>query len=143
MSRNGVLRSGKYIGPACKLCSYKCPINISNEERELLFNRFYDMGSIQKQWEYIAKCTETKYRRTTVKESNRKRRQRNLNVAYYLELYNRRIRVCKTFLMNTLSISNTTIKTAVKKCNENGELIVGDGRGKMKNKSGGREVCKV
>lgn len=59
----------------------------------------------------------------------RKRRERNLNVSYYFQLDDDRIRVCKTFLMNTLGISNSVIKTALKKCNENGELIVGDRRG--------------
>lgn len=130
----GVVRSGSCVGPACKLCFYKCPINIPNVRRELLLNAFYDLGSIQKQWEYIAKCvvhTETKYRHI-VEKPNRQRLKRNLNITYYFQLDDDRIRVCKTFLMNTLGISNTVIRTALKKCNENGELIVGDERGKRK-----------
>lgn len=131
ISKNGVVRGAKCIGPVCKMCIYKCPVNISNEQRNQLFNSFYNLGSIRKQWEYIARCTQRitpKYRRV-VENSKRKRCVRNLNVAYYFQLDDDRIRVCRLFLMNTLGISNSVIKTALRKCNENGDLIVGDCRG--------------
>lgn len=131
ISKNGVVRGAKCIGPVCKQCFFKCSVHVSNEHRERLFNSYYNLGNIRKQWEYIARCTDRilpKYRRI-VENSMRKRSERNLNVAYYFQLDDDRIRVCKTFLMNTLGISNSVIKTALKKCNVNGELIVGDRRG--------------
>lgn len=134
VSKNGVVRGAKCIGPVCKQCVFKCSVHISMEQRERLFNNFYDLGNLQKQWEYIARCTDRilpRYRRI-VESSKRKRRERNLNVAYYFQIDDDRIRVCKTFLMNTLGISNSVIKTVLKKVNENGEVMVGDRRGVQK-----------
>lgn len=130
MARDGRFRKAKTIGPVCKQCIFKCTENISDEHRKLLFNNFYNLGSIKKQWEYIGQCTdrvETKYR-PTADNSMRKRSERNL-LAYYFELDFGRVRVCKTFLMNTLAISNSVIKTVLRKLNENGELMSGDRRG--------------
>lgn len=131
ISKDGVVRGGKSVGPACKQCTYKCSFKIPNEQREQIFNEFYNLGKIQRQWEYIARCTHRVMpcNRRIVVDKKRQRRERNLNIAYYFQLDDDRIRVCKTFLMNTLCISNTTIRTALRKCNENGVLIEGDCRG--------------
>lgn len=137
MSRDGIARTGKCMGPACKQCIYKCSAHISTEERLQLFNNYYDLASIQKQWQYIAHCTH----RGSTKYQSPARRRRKLNYEYYFQVDHRRIRVCKTFLMRTLGISNTVIKTALRKCNEKGELIMGDRRGKFNKKPATRKVC--
>lgn len=142
ISKNGVVRGGKCVGPPCAQCIYQCSIYIIKEQRKQIFDNFYNLGTIQRQWEFIARCTDRilpKYRRV-VESSKRKRNERGLNVAYYFQLDNNRIRVCKTFFLNTLDISNSVTKTALEKCNENGELIVGDRRG-AKNKLIELEVC--
>jgi len=100
------------------------------------------LGSIQKQCEFIARCADPilpKYRRV-VQSSKRRRNERSLNVGYYFQLDDDRIRVCKTFFLNTLDISNSVTRTALQKCNGNGELIVGDRRG-AKSKLIELEVC--
>lgn len=86
-----------------------------------------------------------KYRRV-VENAKRKRGVRNLNVAYYFQVNDERIRVCRLFLLNTLGISNSVVRTALRKCNENGDLIVGDcrgGKGGSKIRLIGLEVCGV
>lgn len=142
IAKSGVVRGAKCIGPACKLCIFKCSVYISNEQRHQLFNNYYNLGSLRKQWQYIARCSDriVPKNRRFVENTKRQRCERNLNVAYYFQLDDHRIRVCKTFLMNTLGISNSVIKTALKKCNENGELIVGDRRG-IRSKLISLEVC--
>lgn len=143
ISKNGVVRGGKCIGPPCnEQCIYKCTLHISHEVRKQIFDNFYKLGSIQKQWEFIASCADRiipKYRRI-VDTSKRKRNERSLNVAYYFQKDDDRIRVCKTFFLNTLDISNSVTKTALQKCNGNGELIEGDRRG-AKSKLIELEVC--
>lgn len=132
VSKNGVIRGGKCIGPSCnEQCIYKCTVYISNHQRKHIFDNFYNLGNIQKQWEFIARCANRivpKYRRV-VETSKRKRNERMFNCAYHFQLDDVRIRVCKTFFLNTLNISNSVTKTALEKCNENGKLIVGDRRG--------------
>lgn len=132
VSRNGVIRSGKTMGPVCEQCVLNCSKNISTERRTQLFNDFYNLASIERQWEYIVRCTgriQSKYRKR-LDESLRQRPERNLNVAYYFQTDSGRVRVCKTFLMNTLGICESKVRTAMKHCNENGELIVGDRKAK-------------
>ncbi|XP_037025024.1 uncharacterized protein LOC119066576 isoform X3 [Bradysia coprophila] len=126
MSRDGVARSGKCMGPPCKQCIYKCSVHISTEERTQLFNNYYNLASIQKQWQYIARCMH----RGSPKQQNPSQKRCRLSIEYYFQLNHGRIRVCKTFFVHTLGISNTAIKTALRKCNLKGELIVGDRRGK-------------
>lgn len=60
--------------------------------------------------------------------SNRK----NYNHAFYLTRNNKKTRVCKVFFMNTLAISDTVIRTVVKKQSETG-VHLKDNRGKHKN----------
>lgn len=50
--------------------------------------------------------------------------------AFRLDGGKRMVRVCKLFFMNTLAISNQVNKSAQSKCNEKGELLVRDRRGK-------------
>lgn len=143
ISKNGVVRGRKSIGPPCnEQCIYKCAMHISNEQRKQIFDHFYNLGCIQRQWEFIARCADRilpKYRRV-VDSSKRKRNERGLNVGYHFQINDDRIRVCKTFFLNTLDISNSVTKTALEKCNDNGELIVGDRRG-AKSKLIELEVC--
>lgn len=136
MSQTGVVREAKCVGPACSQCFLKCSVNIPKDQREQIFHKYYNLGSVEKQWEFIACCTgriSTKRRRVSENKMP-KLCLRNRNIAYYLEVDDSRIRVCRKFLMNTLVISNTVIRTALKKCNAKGELIMGDRRGGARNK---------
>lgn len=132
ISKNGVVRGGKCVRPPCnEQCIYKCTLHITHEQRKQIFDNFYDLGSIQRQWQFIARCTDQilpKYRRV-LETSKRTRNERSLNVAYHFQLDGNKIRVCKTFFLHTLDISNSVTKSAFEKCNENGDLIVGDRRG--------------
>jgi len=74
----------------------------------------------------------------TVFQNARKKKQttqghtskRQANLKYNFCFEDAEVEVCKTFFLNTLSISKTTVKTAFKKC-ENG-IVNDDDRGKTK-----------
>lgn len=57
MSRDGTVRygkTGKTLGPVCHMNWLKCTTKLSDDERILLFNRFWDLGNREKQWAFIA-----------------------------------------------------------------------------------------
>lgn len=57
---------------------------------------------------------------------------RKCNKAYHFTVQGKSIRVCKTFFMRTLDISDRAIRTVKEKVNENG-IIENDLRGKHSN----------
>lgn len=110
------------MGPVCEKCALNCPKNISAERRTQLFNEFYNLANTGKQLEYIVGCTGLLQRKHPIKQRR--------NVAFYFQTDSGRVRVCKTFLMNTLGICESKYRSAMRKCDENGELIVGDRKDK-------------
>ncbi|KAI8420441.1 hypothetical protein MSG28_008931 [Choristoneura fumiferana] len=122
----------KKMRPAClDQCKFKCNVEFTNEQRLNIFQRYWDMADLECQRQFIRNNmskVETKYRYTRV-GSNRI----NMNNAYYLPLNEQRIRVCKLFFMNTLSISDKTIRTVVQKTSKHTGIQLKDGRGKHDN----------
>lgn len=112
-------------------CRLQCVTKITKEEREQLFNEYWALGSVTKQWTYICNSTSIiipKYR--YIRESGTRKR-RSHNHAYYFNLPHRKLVVCKVFFMNTLGISDRTIRTALAKQNKVSDTLVeGDRRGK-------------
>ncbi|XP_039293223.1 uncharacterized protein LOC120353480 isoform X1 [Nilaparvata lugens] len=114
-------------------CSDKCRIGctnkINNDERQMILDRFWDIGDQTQQRNFVInhlEVIEPKYR------YQREGSNRGKNYAYYFDLNSSRTRVCKTFFLNTLSISNTFVNTALSKKDEMG-IVQGDLRGKHVN----------
>lgn len=93
-------------------CSNKCRYRLTQEQREKIHKRFWKIGDIHRQRDYFLQCMDPinpKYRMHTP-NSNRSK-----NYAYNFELEGERTRVCKSFYLKTLDISNKLIFTAKKK----------------------------
>lgn len=128
VSRNGLPRLPKQMRDPCDAltCKQQCQSRVTEEDRQFVFKEYYSFDNAVQQWEYIAKCLgriEPKYRR-------RNRGPRNLNVEYNFNLKNGREKVCKTMFLNTLVVTNSAIKAAFSKSNENGMFVGGDKRGR-------------
>lgn len=112
----------KKMGPVCTdKCKFKCSTKITYEERIRIFNEYWNTGDLGAQRQFIFNNLteiEPKYRYTRVGSS-----RKNHNNAYYLPVDSNRTRVCKVFFMNTLSISDTVIRTVVKKYQANPTVI--------------------
>ncbi|KAF6205558.1 hypothetical protein GE061_019731 [Apolygus lucorum] len=104
---------GKAMGDGCNvLCRFKCTEKISHEQRQKLFSRFWQIGNLQQQREYVRGC---------IRDVNRPHQgvthKRSCNQAFYLTLDGQKIRVCKKLFNATLGISHrwiTTIKEKTK-----------------------------
>lgn len=133
MSKSKKMITAKNMGPVCSdKCKFKCQNVFSFEERLTIFNAYWDTGDLNVQRQFIYNNMtniEPKYRYIRVGST-----RQNLNHAYYFTKMGQRIRVCKLFFMNTLAISDKSIRTVVKK---NSGSITGiqmqDNRGKHGN----------
>lgn len=92
-------------------CKFKCK-RINDEQRQTVFKKFWSLGDVDKQWSFVARCmdpTQGRYRR--VQKGN----NRSSNHAFFFEIKDARVRVCKTFFMATLSIGNKLIQNVQKR----------------------------
>ncbi|CAK1602979.1 unnamed protein product [Parnassius mnemosyne] len=96
--------TSKKIVPARKIknacfekCKLKCSTKFTEAERMSIFDDYWSLDSILKQWNYISNCIEDikpKYR--YVREGGT-REKRRYNSAFYFNLHEEKIRVCKLF----------------------------------------------
>ncbi|KAL4152823.1 hypothetical protein QTP88_000656 [Uroleucon formosanum] len=111
----------KIKSPCQDKCRLKCTEKITDDDRMSVFNAYWNLGDIAKQREFIHNCTtEIKPKYRYVREGGQRPR-RNHNAAFFFNLGDRRIRVCKIFFENTLAI------------NDPGAVMAEDKRGKHGN----------
>lgn len=89
-----------------KLCKYLCAKKISTAEREQIFKGFWTLSNDLK-LHFYSKNTERiiKVRKQTSKNESR----RNYSYKYYFHVADEKFRVCKTFFLSTLDISQQRI----------------------------------
>lgn len=106
---------GKFVKPPCAdKCRLKCTTNFTQDQRQSIHSSFWNLADNALQRQFVSgHITKSfvKYRRAA-ENSNRSE-----NLAYYFTLKNIRIKVCKTFFMHTLDISDKFIRTTWKKGN--------------------------
>lgn len=132
-------RTGKPVArkmdPPCKdSCIQSCSKKFSEEYRVKLFSYYWAMGLLQCQRDFLTACVEKValiYRRITAQEP------RKPNCAFYLSDNNgSKVRVCETFLINTLGITERAIRTVIAaKMSGIGINPVEDKRGKHANQN--------
>ncbi len=128
-------KEARKIKPPCKeTCRMKCTSNISHDQRQHIFESYWNLGDIDLQREYIAKCTkEVKPIYRCIREK-RQRGPRGNNIWYSFPVDGTLTRVCKTFFLNTLDINDRVTRTALTKQKRAAGLVSEvDNRGKHKN----------
>lgn len=135
IGRTGKPVAARKMGPPCKeSCIQSCSKKFSEEYRVQLFSDYWAMGLLQRQRDFLTACVEKvalSYRRITAQEP------RKPNCAFYLSDNNgSRVRVCKTFLINTLGITERAIRTVIAaKMSGIGINAAEDKRGKHANRN--------
>lgn len=121
---------GVCSGIACKTRSLQCDA-VTETLRQSIFQEYYSLASLHLQREFILRHVESGDKRRN--SSNSTRRQKT-NV-YYLTVQGNRIKICKKLFLNTLAISDRTVRTALKKLTPSGTV--------EKERRGGRQSAKV
>lgn len=120
----------KEIGSTCtEKCKWKCASVISNAKRKELFDQYWALGDLTRQREFIArnsKVLKPSYRFT------KKDQPRNFNSSFFFVIDCKEVRVCKLFFVNTLGISDRTVRTVKRKLDDSG-FLEGEKRGKHDN----------
>ncbi|XP_047503855.1 uncharacterized protein LOC125048927 [Pieris napi] len=127
-------KKGKTVVPAKSLktpctdkCKQKCTQNITESQRKEIFECFWGMGDLQRQRDFILRHLSVIEPRYSYKMHNSNRGKNN---AFYLTVYNERIRVCKVFFKATLDITDTSIRTVLQKKKNSCGMLDLDNRGK-------------
>ncbi|CAH0682478.1 unnamed protein product [Chilo suppressalis] len=131
INKMGRAVSGKKIKEPCN-CPKKCFEKIEESCREHVFNCFWDIGSHEKQWDFIVKYTRC-HKPKRIKAEGPNRTQTRI---YNLPINKTEtVQVCRKMFLNTLSISEKTVRTAFMKVNTSmNEHRLSDLRGRHLNR---------
>lgn len=133
MGKGYVSRTGKFVKekvmkpPYSERCKLGCRNKLSEDHRTKLFMDYWKLGSLQRQRDFLGSCVEplvTKYRRISGADARRR------NCVFYLTNSGMRMRVCKTFLINTFGITERTIRTVIQSIVSDNGMIQQDKCGK-------------
>ena len=95
-------------------CRYKCHANISQDERGSMFNSFWSLGDVTRQRQFLLK-----YAGPKPKASIRVMGSFKKAISFQWSLpCNGIVRVCKTFILHTVSISDQMVHTALLKSSD-------------------------
>lgn len=113
---------------ACKL---KCAKHITEDERRSIFSGYYKLASHNEKSLFLINHTErtTKTRKTTNEENPPRR---NFSFKYYFTVKNKKLQVCKTYFLSTLSISQKSIYNVHNNKDIDTNIPKPDGRGLYK-----------
>ncbi|CAG4972917.1 unnamed protein product [Colias eurytheme] len=118
----------KVLKASCK-CTKKCGEKVTHEQREYIMQQYYKIGDHERQWQYIVNHTLVEdVKRITVE----RKRTRTHSIKYFFTIDSNKIQVCKTFFINTLSISHQTVYTALEKSKPEENFM--DKRGRHENR---------
>lgn len=136
VTKKGKLVNDKTLGAPCH-CRYRCYEKITHDQRLDCFQKFWHLGSREKQWSYVLKyCKKQRKYRCLNRDmpTNRK-----FTFKYFLPVIHDmnepetdKIPVCKTMFLNTLSVSGKIIQTAWEKY-DGSTIIEEDMRGRHAN----------
>ncbi|CAH0731543.1 unnamed protein product, partial [Brenthis ino] len=122
---------GDSIGRPCT-CVHKCSDKLNDNERNKIYQKFRDLGDKQKQFDYIIAFTE-KYKKKRCVSRNTIS-HRNFTFKYKLPTSKgTTVNVCKRMFLNTLVVSDNTVKTAWEKYEEDLKDVTPDTKVHPKN----------
>ena len=86
-------------------CRWKCHERIPHFRREEIFHGYWNLADINRQRDYISQHTE----RSVKKVSKTGPSRRHYSISYFFTIVQVEIRVCKTFFLHTLDISDKSV----------------------------------
>jgi len=96
---------GKRLKPPCgPKCYRSCHEKFTNDVRQILNQRFWAAGSVEKHWIFVADHIEVTStgKKTKAGDSPSRRAE---SVKYFLPLNGRNVQVCRTMFFNTLDVT--------------------------------------
>ncbi|KAL4708107.1 hypothetical protein ACJJTC_009886 [Scirpophaga incertulas] len=111
------------MDPQCS-CRMKCYVKFSHEQRQHIFYKFWRLGNRHQQWTFLTNLVTRKIKRRMLTDVTSKRKfSSNDKITDYVNVY-------KKILLNTISISDQVVNTALIKLDTSSGIISTDQRGK-------------
>ncbi|KAK3920548.1 putative ATP-dependent RNA helicase Dbp73D [Frankliniella fusca] len=108
----GKWRAGRQLRSACHDGCKRCDSpKLSGQERSIVFNQFWSLGSHQEQWKFIFHAV--KVSMPLRKIAPNIKRKKFCSRSYYFYIRDESRRVCKTMFKNTLCICDSWIESAL------------------------------
>ena len=121
VSRKGKVKREKMLKPGCGIkCRQKCHARVTFIERVKIFTQFWQLGSLNAQRQFLV--THALQRKTKPKQTG-SIQTKNKTIDYCLHVDGVVIKVCKTFFLHTLDISDQTVLTTLSKISSDGHLL--------------------
>lgn len=119
-TKRGKIAPAKSVRPPCKSsCRLSCSTEVSFETRSVIFKTYWELGSNQRQKDFLASCFKiqnpTTRRIKIAANSTTFKSPRKPNSTYHFIINGKEIRVCKIFLLNTLCIGDKTLRLVIDK----------------------------
>lgn len=108
-SKKGKTILEKTMGRSCTW-RYKCDTKLTVEERQDAFEKFWKLGSREKQWLHVANYTTKEKKKRGLQRDLKHNRQ--FTYKYYLPKNLSKVEVCKKMFLNTYSVSERLVRTA-------------------------------
>ncbi|KAL0829630.1 hypothetical protein ABMA28_003136 [Loxostege sticticalis] len=110
VSRVGKIVKEKVMKPPCgPKCRQSCSNNFTNQQRQEIFDTYWELGSFQRQRDFLNSCITSIYpvcRRLKVDAE----KHRKPNFTFYLVKDGLNIRVCKQFLHTSQNLKLKTLE---------------------------------
>lgn len=130
ITKKNKIAEPRNVKPPCTdKCRIKCFEKITADQRQAIFDVFWNLGETHQQRSFIMSCMtdiKPRYKYTNAEHP------RKCNQAFHFLVDGKSIRVCKMFFMRTLDISDRVIRTVKSKIDAHG-VLVNDLRGKHSN----------
>ena len=133
----GISVPAKEVLPLNCKCRFKCSEAFIDDVRSKICAEYYALGDFCRQKDYILQrliIRPVKTRQIVSREISGKEafsQNRQISIAYYMEHAASRHRVCQSFFLKTLCISNRAVLTAVEGRTDSGTFGQMDGRGRQ------------
>lgn len=114
VNRAGRFVPKRYLKPSCGAnCLRKCREAVTENERHVLFKKFWGLGDHHKQTEYLIRLVKRVPKKCSLVRADSTRRK--WSYEYYMFVGGKKIRTCKTMFLNTFCISDTWLQTYFRK----------------------------
>ena len=120
----------------CSSCKFKCTSNITEEQRQSLFDAYWRKECYEMQRDFICQNVSV----SQPKRQYGKTKRREIASKFSFKIGQTTIRVCKKFFLTTLDIGKKTVEYALKK-QEHGTYQGSDMRGKASSANKIPEEC--
>lgn len=116
--------------PCGDSCKISCKNRISEERRQIIHSNFWNPSkTVDVRRQYVASSVAQVPIKRRREITGQRQGKRNFSHCYSFETEGKKETVCKKFFLNTLSISQQTVDTAVRKKKEGG-IVTPDKRGR-------------